>query len=157
MKMEMRNVFISHIHEDDSGLAKLKSLLFQKGLKLRDYSITAEKPNRAKSEGYIKYGILGPRIKQTGVLIVYVTEDTKKSKWVNWEIESAHKQGKRIVGVWAHGEKGCEIPRALDDYGDALVGWNGSSIVDAINGDFNGFEVPGGGHGAYRPIPRAPC
>ena len=64
MADDMKNVFISHIHEDDAGLGKLKDLLKAKGLTIRDYSINADNPNNAKSEDYIKSEILAPRILQ---------------------------------------------------------------------------------------------
>ena len=38
MADEIRNVFISHIHEDDEGLAKLKDLLGKSGFVVRDAS-----------------------------------------------------------------------------------------------------------------------
>ena len=137
MKSDTKNVFISHIHEDDSKLQKLKNLLEKNGIKARDYSINADKPNKAKDENYIKSQILAPQIRKAGVLVVYISPETKDSKYVNWEIEYAQKEDKRIIGVWEWGEKGCEIPQALENYGDALVGWDGESIVDAITGKSN--------------------
>ena len=73
MADETKNVFISHIHEDDDGLDKLKDLLKNKGLTIRDYSINADNPNNAKSEDYIKSEILAPRIQQSSTLVVYIT------------------------------------------------------------------------------------
>ena len=123
MENETKNIFISHIHEDDSKLTHLKDLLRKNGINARDYSIHADKPNNAKSEDYIKSQILAPQIQQCSVLVVYVSEETKNSHYVNWEIEYAQKLGKRIVGVWGEDEEGCELPEALDAYRDALVGW----------------------------------
>jgi hypothetical protein len=120
---ETKNVFISHIHEDDSKLSDLKTLLKNSGITARDYSITSDEPNQAKSEEYIKSQILAPQINQCSVLVVYVSPETKNSNYVNWEIEYAHKQGKRIVGVWENGELGCELPEALEEYRDAMAGW----------------------------------
>lgn len=157
MADEMRNVFISHIHEDDSGLTKLKSLLKDNGMPIRDYSINSDNPNNAHSEEYIKYQILAPRIERSGVLVVYVSPDTKDSKYVNWEIEYAHKHDKRIVGVWAYGEIGCEIPKALSDYADAMVGWTGNRIIDAINGKIDGIQNPDGTPSTPRDIKRYSC
>lgn len=157
MADEKRNVFISHIHEDDPGLGKLKSLLKDNGMTIRDYSINSDNPNNAHSEGYIKSEILAPRIRQSSVLIVYVSPETKDSEYVNWEIEYAQKHDKRIVGVWAHGEKGCELPQALDDYHDAMVGWTGNRIIDAINGEVDGWENPDGSPRAQRDIKRYSC
>lgn len=150
-------VFISHIHEDDSKLSDLKNLMKRNGIEPRDYSINSDKPNRAKSEEYIKSQILAPRIKQCPVMVVYISSETKHSDYVNWEIEYAHGLGKRIVGVWARGEKDCEIPTALEEFGDALVGWHGSSIVDAILGDNTIQENPDGTTRREQSIVRHPC
>lgn len=152
-----KNIFISHIHEDDDGLKKIKSLADKNGMEVRDYSINSSNPNNAKSEEYIKYQILAPRINACSVLVVYITEDTKDSAYVNWEIEYAAGLGKRIVGVWAQGENGCEVPEALNDYADAVVGWNGHGIVDAINGNFSGWEAPNGTPSGPRKIYRVNC
>lgn len=157
MADEMKNIFISHIHEDDEGLSKLKDLLKDNGMIVRDYSINADNPNNAHSEEYIKSEILTPRIQQSGVLVVYISPETKDSDYVNWEIEYAHKQNKRIVGIWAYGEKGCEVPKALDDYADAVVGWEGSSIVDAIKGKIDGWKNPDGTPSTPRDIERYSC
>ena len=151
---ETKNIFISHIHEDDAGLTKLKDLLSNNGMAIRDYSISKDNPNNARSEEYIKSEILAPRIQQSSTLVVYISPETKDSSYVNWEIEYAHKQDKRIVGVWAHGESGCEVPEALKNYADAVVGWNGESIIDAINGDSNEWYKPDGSQQSYRHIPR---
>ena len=157
MPESMRNVFISHIHEDDAGLARLKDLTARHGMVCRDGSITAGKFNSATNENYIKYEILAPRIKWASVLIVYISPETKYSDYVNWEIEYAYKQGKRIVGVWAWGSKDCEIPEALDLYGDAVVGWNGESITDAIDGTSDKFYKQDGSPWDYQNIRRYTC
>ena len=154
---QTRNVFISHIHEDDAGLAKLKGLLESKGMTVRDYSINADNPNNAHSENYIKSQILAPRIRQCSTLLVYVSPETKDSVYVDWEIEYAAREDKTIVGVWAHGAAECEVPEALADYADAVVGWRGDRIIDAIDGKIQGWEGPSGGSVASRPIARHSC
>lgn len=157
MADKTRNVFISHVHEDDAGLRKLKDLLQANGMPIRDYSIRSDNPNNAHSEEYIKSQILAPRIRQSSVLVVYVSTETKDSTYVNWEIEYAQKRNKRIVGVWAHGEGGCEVPEALNDYHDALIGWTGNRIIDAINGKIDGWENPDGTQPTPRQIKRYSC
>lgn len=157
MSDEIKNVFISHIHEDDSKLTEIKKLLSKNGLQARDYSINSDKPNQAKDESYIKQNILAPQIQQCSVLAVYISEHTKDSMYVNWEIEYAHKLGKRIVGIWGNGEKNCEIPEALEEYGDSLVGWTGNNIADAILGDDSIQEYADGTNRSRRNIDRHPC
>lgn len=152
-----KNVFISHIHEDDEGLGKLKTLLDQAGMTIRDASINSHNPNNAKSDDYIKSEILSPRIDWAGTMVIYVTPDTKDSDWVDWEVRHAHQKDKRIVGVWAHGCNDCGLPAALVDLADAVVGWNGTSIVDAINGDCDVWEKPDGSESDLRKIKRHCC
>jgi hypothetical protein len=152
-----KNVFVSHVHEDDAGLQKLKDLAGSKGMEIRDASIHSGNPNDAKSPEYIKSQILAPQINWAGTFVVYITPKTKGSDWVDWEIEYAQKLGKRIVGIWGHGDKNCEIPDALDKYADAVVGWNGEKIIDAINGTFNGWDNQDGTECKPRPIKRYAC
>ena len=142
MAKETKNVFISHVHEDDDGLEDLKDLLSDNGVEVRDSSITSDKPNKAKDPDYIKQEILAPAIKWAGIFLVYISPGTKESEYVDWEINNAHQKGKRIVGVWAHGENECEVPEALVNYADAVVGWNADRIIGAINGDINDWETP---------------
>ena len=157
MREQIRNVFISHIHEDDDGIGQVKSLAGRHGMIVRNGSVTSDRPNSAKAENYIKYQILAPRIDWASVLVVYISPETRHSWWVNWEIEYAHRQGKRIVGVWAHGARDCELPQALEDYADAIVGWNGESIIDAINGESDEWHQQDGSEQEYRVIRRHSC
>ena len=157
MAQDTTNVFISHLHEDDEGLGALKDLLAKNGLNIRDASITSDKPNAAVDHEYIKREILAPRIKWASTLVVYITPETQESPWVNWDIEYAQKVGKRIVGVWAHGASDADLPEALDNYADAVVGWNSDSIIDAITGLKREWRTSAGDLRAERTIVRYSC
>ena len=82
---EIKNVFISHVHEDDAGLRKMKELIAKGGLTVCDSSINSTKPNEAKDPDYIKTQILAPQIQWASTVLVYITPKTKESEWVNWE------------------------------------------------------------------------
>ena len=97
MADQIKNVFISHVHEDDDGLAKVKDLVAKGGLTVRDASINKTNPNEATSPDYIKSGILAPQIRWASTLLVYVTPKTKDSDWVNWEIEYAVEKGELLT------------------------------------------------------------
>ena len=49
MTDEIRNVFISHVHEDDETLGKLKDLLSGREYEIYDGSINSDKPNDASN------------------------------------------------------------------------------------------------------------
>lgn len=157
MSNDSRNIFISHIHEDDHRLQPLKDLLESAGMNVRDGSINSDKPNAASNESYIKSEILTPRIAWASVFVVLITPETRDSQWVTWEIECAERLGKRIVGVWDHGEAECDIPEALDRHADAVVGWQGERVKDAIEGRINNHERTDGSRAAPRATKRYSC
>ena len=151
------NIFISHIHEDDERIAAMKSLLSERGFDVRDSSINSERPNQAKDPDYIKNEILAPRIDWASTLVVLISPETCNSEWVEWEIEYAQQHDKRIVGVWTQGAAECDIPDALDKYADAVVGWQGDRIQDAICGDINDWEQSDGTKRPPRALARHRC
>ena len=133
MAKDIINVFVSHYHEDEESIGKMKDLLGN-DYSIRNYSVTSEKYNNARDKDYIK-SLLRPLINQAGIFICLIGQNTHDSEWVNWEIEQALKQGKRIIGVYLWGAKDSDIPPALEDAADAMVGWNHDTIIDAINGN----------------------
>ena len=52
MNTTTKNVFVSHVHEDDASLKELAKLLASKGYQIKDSSITSAKPNEASNENY---------------------------------------------------------------------------------------------------------
>lgn len=141
---EIKNVFISHIHEDDDRLQPLKDLLSRAGVTVRDSSIRSENPNDARDEAYIKSEILAPAIDWASVVLILISPETQSSDWVNWEAEYGHTHDKRLIGVWDHGASECDVPEALTQFADAVVGWNADRIADAINGKINDWETSDG-------------
>jgi hypothetical protein len=154
---QRKHIFVSHIHEDDHRLQPLKDLLSASGMEVRDGSINSDKPNDASNEQYIKSEILTPRIAWASVLVVLISPETRDSKWVQWEIECAERLGKRIVGVWDYGEAQCDMPEALDRLADAVVGWQGDRVKDAIEGRVNNRERPDGSATPPRPTKTYSC
>ena len=145
---DTKNLFISHVHEDDAALQDFKALLEKAGYTVRNGSIDKSKFNEAKDEDYIKSGILAPRIQWAGALVVLVSPATHESSWVNWEIEYAEKEGKRIIGVWCQGAQEADLPKALANYADALVGWQAERVIAAVEGKLSNWYGP---DGAERP------
>ena len=133
MEKEIINVFVSHYHEDEESIKRMKDLLGD-DYSIRNYSVTSDKYNNATNKEYIQ-SLLRPLINQASTFICLIGPNTHDSEWVNWEVEQAFKQGKRIIGVYLWGAKDSDIPPALEDAADAMVGWNHDTILDAINGN----------------------
>jgi hypothetical protein len=150
---DKKNIFISHVHEDDDALPKLKDLIGRAGMEVRDASINSDKPNEATNPDYIKEKYLRPHIDWASTLVVLITHDTAQSDWVNWEISYAVEQGKNVVGVFAQGATDADIPEELRKLGDAaVVGWQGDRVVDAINGKISSWDDPATGNPRSPPV-----
>src|SRR6266516_4304687 len=103
-----RHVFISHHHADDAEVTNLTSLLSKKGYDIRNSSIRAKPANQRRLEqGLVKdetiRRLLRMKISWSGTVVVLIGKETHSRPWVNWEVEQANKQGKRIVGVYERG------------------------------------------------------
>jgi hypothetical protein len=140
-----RHVFISHHHADDAEVSNLTALLTKNGQDIRNSSIRAKPANQRRlDQGLVKEEtirrLLRMKISWAGTVVVLIGKETHTRSWVNWEIEQANKQNKRIVGVYAQGGKDAEIPTALDKYASSIVGWNTDNIMAAIDGTTNAFQ-----------------
>ncbi|MDI7230508.1 TIR domain-containing protein [Leptospira santarosai] len=149
-----KNVFISHHHKDDNAVTAFTDLLTGKNYVIRNSSIRANPKNEkflnsnSVSDEKIKR-ILRMKMSWAGTVIVLVGSQTHSREWVNWEIEEANKQGKRIIGVFIQGAKESDVPESLEKYGDGLVGWNSEKIIAGLEGEEVGWCTPNG-------EPRAP-
>lgn len=138
-----KNVFISHFNKDEEHIGKLQGLLSSKGYQIKNSSIDSTKPNKVTHPEAIKR-LLRMRINWAGTFICLVGPHTHTRPWVDWEIEQAFKKGKRIVGVFLNGASNADVPSNLEKYRDALVGWTGDRIIDAIEGRINDSQNPDG-------------
>jgi hypothetical protein len=151
-----RHLFISHHHQDDAEVTKLTNLLASRNYDIRNSSVRMKPENQKRmaenrvSDKVIER-ILRMKISWAGTVVVLIGKDTHTRPWVNWEIDKAHQQGKRIVGVYVRGGTEADIPPSLEKYGSSIVGWNTDSIMGAIDGN-NVFQDS---TGAIRQAPNA--
>lgn len=156
---ERRHLFISHHHKDDSLVDKFTGLLSGKGWDVRNSSIRAKPANQERlDKGLVKDEVirrlLRMKISWASTVVVLIGEKTHTRPWVNWEIDQANAQGKRIVGVYEKGGKDFDIPKSLEKYASAIVGWNANSIQQAVDSGENVFENPDGS--ARSPVNASP-
>jgi len=139
-----KNVFISHHHKDDEAVTNFTSLLAGKDYNIRNSSIRIKEKNKERLKKNliprkILERLLSMKMKWAGTVVVLIGSQTASRDWVNWEIEEAARQGKRIVGVFMHGAKDSDIPENLEKYRDGLVGWNSEKIISALDGEDVGW------------------
>ncbi len=138
------NIFISHHGKDDDKVQALKERLCSSGYNVHNFSVdsTKHKDGRKPTDAVIAR-FLRMQIRWSGTFVCLIGKDTYTRPWVNFEIRQAHLQGKRIIGVYAHGFKDTELPEAFKRYGNNTFGWNSiDKIGDAIAGKPLPFENP---------------
>jgi len=154
-----RHVFISHHHADDAQVTNLTSMLRKNAFEIRNSSIRANPANAERlrkgliAEKTLKR-LLRMKMSWASTVVVVIGKKTHQRPWVNWEIETAHRLGKRIVGVYERNGTENDVPPALENYGDAIVAWNSNNIIGAIEGRCDPQETPAGiemtNHGGSR-------
>ncbi|MEL5996322.1 TIR domain-containing protein [Hymenobacter segetis] len=143
-----RHVFISHHHQDDAKVTELTNLLAGNGHDIRNSSVRLKPENQRRmdekrvSDATIAR-ILRMKISWAGTVVVLIGKDTHTRPWVNWEIDKANEQGKRIVGVFLRGGTEADIPPSLAKYSSTIVKWNTASIMGAIDGATT-YQTPAG-------------
>lgn len=73
------------------------------------------------------------RIRQSSVVVVAIGENTHQRPAVLWEIETAHKLGKPVIGMRIYGDKNHKIPQPMVDYGDKVVEWKLEKLQGEID------------------------
>lgn len=144
-----RHVFISHHHADDQAVTNMTNMLSRNGYEIRNSSIRAKPANQERlNKGLVSdktiQRLLRMKMSWASTVIVVIGKNTAQRPWVDWEINQAKRQGKRIIGVYERGGTENDKPAALEQYASAIVNWNADSIIAAVEGT-NTFENPGGG------------
>lgn len=131
-KIEIKNVYVCHYHEDRVAIKKMEELLGDE-YRVVNSSVTPNVYTGSGSKDKIK-SILRPLIESSSVLICLIGPDTDTSEWIDWEIRIADMVNKHIIGVYIPGAKDSQIPRALEEFAEAIVCWKRQNVIAAING-----------------------
>ncbi len=127
-----RNVFISFATEDLDEVNLLRGQAKNEGsdLEFNDWSV--KEPFDSKDAEYIRRGIR-ERIRQSSVTVVFVSADTYKSRWVDWEIRESIKLGKGVVAMYQGDRPPGQVPAAIMEHKIKIVPWNHKELSKAID------------------------
>src|SRR5690606_2417372 len=143
MAKKSYNIFISHYEKDDRYVQSLKNRLIESGKEVRNFSVdsTKHKDGRRPSDKVIAR-LLSMRIKACSTFICLIGQDTHTRPWVNFEIRKAYQEGKKVIGIYTHGNKESAIlPEPMKKYGSSVLGWNSlDKLSDVIEGKKSIFE-----------------
>ena len=123
-------LFISHAWDYKEEYYRLKEYLDSApDFKWSDYSVPFHDPIDSNKAQEIKRKI-DEQIRQSSVFIVLAGMWVEYHKWIQFEIDVAKKYKKPILGIkpWGH----QRIPIEIQEAAGKIVGWNTSTIVEAI-------------------------
>ena len=105
-----KNVFISFAYEDANEVNLLRGQAKSEtsDIEFNDWSV--KDAFDSKNADYIRRQIT-ERIRQSSTTVVYVSDQTTNSNWVNWEVKKSLELGKRVIAV----HKGDTRPQRLPD------------------------------------------
>jgi hypothetical protein len=126
-----RHVFISFDHEDLDEVNLLRGQAKNEKVDLQFDDHSVKEPYDSVNADYIKRSIR-EKIDRCSVTVVYLTEKSASSKWVNWEIEESIKRGKGVIGVYAGDMIPAKLPLAFQQNRCSAVKWEHTALIKAI-------------------------
>jgi hypothetical protein len=127
-----RSIFISFAGDDLNEVNLLRAQAKNEKTDLDFVDRSLKEPFDSKNEEYIKRGIR-ERIKQCSVTVVYVTENSINSTWVDWEIRESIALGKGIIAMYKGDSPPSKVPAAIEEFNIKLVSWSHEELSKAID------------------------
>jgi hypothetical protein len=123
LKGGKRNVFISFATEDidEVNLLRGQAKNENSDIEFNDHSV--REPYDSERAEYIKQKI-SERIERSSVCVVYVSESTAASKWVEWEVAKSKELGKKIIAVHAGDKQPSHMPDWVKSNNIKVTSWS---------------------------------
>ena len=127
-----RSIFISFAGDDLKEVNLLRAQAKNEKTDLDFVDRSLKEPFDSKNVEYIKRGIR-ERIKQCSVTVVYVTENSVNSKWVDWEIRESIALGKGVIAMYKGDSPPKKMPKAIGELSIKIVPWNHELLSKGID------------------------
>ena len=126
-----RNVFISFSTKDENEVNLLRGQAKKENSNMKFNDRSLKDPVNSENEEYIKRRIR-ERIRHCSVTIVYVSNNTADSDWVDWEIRESIKMGKGVLAMHKGDASPKRLPKAINENNIDVLPWNQQLINNAI-------------------------
>ena len=124
-------MFISFSSDDldEVNLLRGQAKNENSNIEFKDYSLKA--PFNSKDADYIKRGIR-ERIRQSSVTIVYLSDKTADSEWVDWEVRESLAMGKGVLAMHKGDTRPKRLPKAIIENDIEVLPWKQQLINETI-------------------------
>lgn len=126
-----RSVFISFASADLGTINMLRGQARNRNIELDFIDASLKVPFKSEKAEYIRRG-LRERIRQASVTLVYLSDHTHQSEWVDWEVRESQRQGKGIIAVHAGDRPPRQLPAVVREFGIRVVPWSHGELTAAI-------------------------
>ncbi len=116
------NTFLSFDFDDvnEVNLLRGQAKSDNSDIEFSDYSV--KDPINSSKADYIKQRIT-ERIKKCSTVVVYISNNTSKSGWVDWEVTKSLELGKKVIAVHKGDSPPSSIPSCVNDNKINVVAW----------------------------------
>ena len=132
----MYHIFISHAcnYSDayNTVVKWLNEAQAEGKLTWTNYSVPEHDPVDANNTKKLQ-AALDSQIKPASKVIIISGMYAAYSEWINYEIDRAVSYGKKIIGLRPWGQE--RVPAKITDNATVMVGWNKTSLINAITND----------------------
>jgi len=128
---ERRNVFISFDSRDLNSVNMLRGQAKNENNDLEFSDRSLKEPFNSERAEYIRSGIR-EQIRQSSVTIVYLSDVTHESEWVDWEVRESIALGKGVICLHSGDNPPQNIPTCVQEFNVKIVKWNHKEIANAI-------------------------
>lgn len=123
-------LFISHSWAYGNAYDKIIKLLKDQNFSFYDHSVPKDDPVHTNGTDKELKTAIENKVKGTHCVLILAGVYANYSKWILKEIDIAIKQGKTIIAIEPWGAEKTSV--MVKEKADAIVKWQGKSIVDAI-------------------------
>lgn len=123
------HLFISHAWDYSEHYEKIKQWLNEDSISWKDYSVPVTNQIDADTKKELKEKLTS-KIRLSSAIIVVSGMYAAYSEWMDYEIDEAVRMDKVIIGVKPWGQE--RVPKKIQDNATVMVGWNKSSVINAI-------------------------
>ena len=123
------HIFVSHAWDYKEQYYTIEQWLKENNISYSNYSVPEHAPLDVNTNRALK-SALSERIRLSSGIIVIAGMYASYSKWIEYELDEAHRQNKLIIGIKPWGQQ--RIPQKIQSYAREIVGWNSASLINAI-------------------------
>lgn len=126
-----KRVFLSFIAEDKDRVQGLRLLAKNPNFDIEFYDESVKEPFDSQNAEYIKRQIR-EKIYRTSVTVCLISEETHKSKWVDWELRVSDEKGNKIIAMALKGVERAVLPTLIKQKGLTFHAWDVDRLARLI-------------------------